>query len=216
MKTARSPYDYIHFVRRYTQLKKVFVFSQGILDRNERIGADAVAKLLSMNSQRQATQRILSHANESLGRICYECGGLCCMGDYDHFSASDYWMRRHSERPIEGYGEEDENGLRNYRLIRDRLTRILGNRDVLFTTENRTGCPYLGGEGCKLDPVDRPLRCVAFTCVRLRKEMTPGLKKEYAECIQELYIASLHTFHILKDVSGTKKHFGKVRLITTI
>jgi hypothetical protein len=73
----------------------------------------------------------------AVDETCADCGGLCCEKGKYHFSAIDLLM-------------------------------YLSTGKELFTPLFReTPCPFLGLEGCLMDPAYRPFTCIIFHCERL-------------------------------------------------
>ena len=73
---------------------------------------------------------------------CADCGGLCCEKGKYHFSAIDLLM-------------------------------YLSTGKELFTPSFRgTPCPFLGEEGCLMDPAYRPFTCITFHCERLEVHLS--------------------------------------------
>jgi len=103
----------------------------------------------------------------------------------------------------------------NWRLFIIRLQRLTFNSDHSFE-KGGNGCQFLGADGCILDASDRPIRCIAFTCKKLRKSMTAEQKKHYADSIRDLHSISHQVLNILKKEGKAHWLYGEFSLITTL
>lgn len=127
------------------------------------------AQLNRLNERRKSIQREIIALSEG-NQACAECQGLCCKGDYDHFTAIDYLVRRFSNNPIEQYGgiwKRDSILLRVWKEI-----RRPGKRDMVLSDAGNTGCINQTDFGCSLKQEDRPIRCILWTCKAYRKSLS--------------------------------------------
>lgn len=69
--------------------------------------------------------------------ICAACGGECCRTGKYHFEVADL------------------------------LVYLAEGRELFIPRFNQDACPYLGDNGCLMDPGCRPFNCVSFNCERV-------------------------------------------------
>lgn len=82
-------------------------------------------------------------AGVSAAEICASCGGECCRTGKYHFTVVD-------------------------------LLAYLADGKQLFTPRfGRQVCPYLGEEGCQMEPAYRPYNCVTFNCEQVEALLEP-------------------------------------------
>ena len=70
---------------------------------------------------------------------CASCGGECCVAGKYHFTRADLLVYLASQEPL--------------------FTPLFGNGL----------CPYLGREGCLIEPAFRPFNCITFNCERIEE-----------------------------------------------
>lgn len=202
-----SLFDYKHFIRRYSQLVRVFYLSQGVLRKESEISKDSQLLLGDLNERSKDLKEKVQFYDGTLVAICAECRGKCCRGSYDHFTAIDYWLKKYSKKPLPGYG--DELGTPWYVVL---LKERFGMSAFSEVSSHGYGCPNLGDYGCKLEMKQRPIKCVVFTCRRFRNSMKHEEREIYAGVIRNLLKVSLATFDVLKKERGLPRWFGKMDL----
>jgi hypothetical protein len=113
-------------------------------------------KVNDRNKERQRLQRKIIGLS-TVDDECQKCQGLCCRGDYNHFTSIDYLYRIFSEKPLSEVGplwKPNPIGT----LLRDKFKRSgkgPGGGEI-----PKTKCPNLESDGCKLEVEDRPVRCI--------------------------------------------------------
>ena len=123
---------------------------------------DLPVRLNLLNDRRKELQtEIVTICRSS--DACRECGGLCCRGQYNHFTAIDFLVREFSDNPIREFGSIQKiESLID--LFRHRIVSALRRNRRYVPKDVNTRCPNLGANGCSLDPENRPIRCVIWTC----------------------------------------------------
>ncbi len=215
MGEGRSLYDYRFFARRYAQLRRTFFLSQSLLHSDSSITEASRDRLVLLNDRRRTVQHNLGLLNSYLSNVCHMCKGSCCLGSYDHFSATDYWLRRYSDSCLDSFGAEDKKIMSNCQIFFDRIHRLARNYDY-SSKKGGNGCQFLGVEGCILDASERPIRCIAFTCRKLRESITVEQKKHYAVLIKNLYSISHEVLDIPKKEAKVHSLYGEFSLIITL
>ena len=133
---------------------------------------------------------------------CLRCQGLCCRGNYNHFTTIDYWIRRFSDKPIDEYGDLP-------RL--EPITSLLSNRIAMLTARpsssdaTNTGCPNLLSTGCALQPEDRPIRCVMWTCRTFRAALPTSTLRKPRTLTRELVAISSEVADTFNKVQPSMK-----------
>lgn len=188
------------FVRKYNQIRKTFFISQGLVKAEFEMCLDSRAGLQMLNQKRIQIHTEIGELNKRLIAICSECKESCCLGSYDHFSSVDFWMRKYSLNPCSGYGTE---------IYQPWYAYLFRNRKGLYGLP-RNGCPELSREGCRLDVIDRPIRCVAYTCLKFRDAMRRDEKRSYAKLIGKIYLIANMTLRILEKEGAICKAHGYV------
>lgn len=209
MASGKSFSDYRHFVRRYAQFSKVFYLSQSLLPKERGLSSKSQEVLCMLNKRRTDAQRIIAELNSSLSSVCADCKGECCRGSYDHFTYIDYWLRRYSESPLQTCGTE------GFVPFRQSLLKRFGLHDQSNDKIGRNGCTFLHDGGCRLAVTDRPIRCVAFTCSRLRRAMDTQKHVMYGRLIRDLFLTSVCAFNILKEEADFPTRYGYLSLLVT-
>jgi hypothetical protein len=194
MRNGKSLYDYLYMSRRYTQIRRVMLLSDDLVSTHTLSKVAVLTRLRELNASRQAVHEGIGELNSSCSAICADCG-LCCLGNYDHYSSVDYAMRVSSEAPLQSYAPETAAGLSFRRLLLERCDSVVRRvTDLQFGKENRTGCMWLQQNGCVLSVADRPIRCVAFTCGVFRSKLDNIHKREYALLLGKLYKIVCQTY----------------------
>jgi hypothetical protein len=88
--------------------------------------------------------------------ICRLCLGECCRTGSYHFTAVD----------LLGY--------------------LTTGRDLFSPGFDKSTCPYLGDNGCIMEPAYRPYNCVTFVCDKIDAGMDSALRSRFAELSSEL------------------------------
>jgi hypothetical protein len=142
-------------------------------------------------------QRLQQEIVEICGRVdaCQACGGLCCQGQYNHFTVIDYLVRMYSDRPIVDYGDTLPEQLPLYRVVPAKIVESLRGRDE-FDEKRGTlrygpaGCPDLTPTGCRFPAAERPIRCVLWTCMALRRDLNDADFRKMGALIRDLHMTS--------------------------
>ena len=142
------------------------------------------SKLNSLNEERKRLQRKISEIGMD-SSVCCECGGLCCRGNYNHFTFIDYIMRQFSENPIKEYGEIWKPHSLFSILCKPVLSLLGGVKPALLETPE-TKCPELTSTGCRFSPEDRPIRCVLWTCRKFRNSLSSDDLKSLGKLTSQL------------------------------
>ena len=165
----------------------------------------AIEKIIILDKKRQVLQKRIVQLSQESG-VCFECQGVCCTGDYNHFTIIDYLIRCHSELPVKAY----DNILAPPTLpnlvakkIKSIITKKTGTE---ILKQRNTKCPELGDGKCGLPPEDRPLRCVLWTCTEFKKKVDHRTLNEIGRLNRELEIVIKEVMKIYK---GKKVHDNK-------
>lgn len=201
-------FDYLNFARKFGQIKWMMFLSQSLLMPECEISDTGKIALNSQNERRRNVQNHAADLHLSFTEICSRCEGYCCMKSYDHFSALDYWIRKYSSAPLEGYGIELFEPWYIY-ILRYRLNVPFYPKPYVSSN----GCKHLSQEGCNISSPERPIRCIAFTCDEFRKTADPETKAEYSNIIKDLYEISHDTFVLLKKEAGIPFLYGELSIL---
>lgn len=140
-------------------------------------------QLNHLNENRKITQRKIIELSKD-NKECTTCQGLCCQGDYNHFTAIDYLIRLFSDNPLEGYGVL-WTPKSIAAILLSKIKALLDRSSSTERTSN-TKCSYLDFNGCYLKPEDRPIRCVLWTCRGFRQSLPPHTLMEIGILTKEL------------------------------
>jgi len=88
--------------------------------------------------------------------ICAACGGQCCATGKHHFTVVDLLMYLVEEKP------------------------------VVAPCFSSGGCPFLGDEGCMMEPGFRPYNCVTFNCDRIDSLLQPFEREAFMDTERKL------------------------------
>ncbi len=211
-------YEYWYFSRRNAQFDKLFYLSQNLLSREHLLSNDAQRIIKQLNERRVNIQKMIGRYNLSLSSVCEECDGKCCKDSIEYyFTAIDYWLRKFTSNPIINFSLSLTKPWFHsiIRIIKNLSLRILR----IYPREKDPGlkkdCDCLGNHGCKLSFADRPIKCLVWTCYKLKQAMGEQTKIEYGRLINELYFVSCDTFDILKKEAGISKKYGRLALFLT-
>lgn len=206
MKRSKSFFDYIYFVRKWAQLSRLFYIAQTI-PSNLNVSPRSRTNLRELNSQRMRIQALIGELNLSVqGCECASCPHPCCGGNYDHYRVIDYWLRLDTTNSIDGFGRQ---GFASF------FSRLKYWFKLVGESPNRTGCPYLGRDGCILTVELRPIMCVSYTCGRYREAMPYEVRRHYAYLVRDLYSISLSVFCILKKETKRSTIRSRISLALT-
>lgn len=133
-------------------MQKVFLTDQELWKRALSIASTEYAALpgpvkervmeIGASIRRKKLEMYSLAGGAAIVETCADCRGLCCEKGKYHFSLIDLLM-------------------------------YLSTGKELFTPSFReTPCPFLGGEGCLMDPAYRPFTCITFHCERLEVLLT--------------------------------------------
>jgi len=98
--------------------------------------------------------------------ICASCGGECCVAGKHHFTVIDL------------------------------LSHLSDGRDLFAPRFGNGLCPYLGEQGCLMDPEFRPFNCVTFNCERVESLLDPQEIESLYKIEQTLKVAC-HEIEVL-------------------
>jgi hypothetical protein len=208
MGSGRTFYDYRMYFRRGGQLFVLFAMSQTLLPRDKTLSQYTVNTLRELDQRRRELQDLSGQLFHDVN-LCMECPRPCCEGSYNHFRALDYWLRKFSYQPIDGFGLAAQTSWRARPLstLAYRMKRTVSSKE-----EGRNGCSFLGQTGCTLERSERPIMCIFYTCNRQRAQMNAEQKKGHAQLTEALYDVCSETFDVLKHEAGLPKRYGKLRL----
>lgn len=99
---------------------------------------------------------------------CACCGGKCCETGKFHFTVIDL------------------------------LVHLATGKELFRPVFQGSFCPYLGSEGCLMDPSYRPYICVTFLCERLEKLLSP-------EELEQVYNSELRLRNLYRRL---EEYFG--------
>lgn len=125
---------------------------------------------LSVNNdrRRELQKEIVTLCRKS--NACLECQGLCCRGNYNHFTIIDYVMRSASDQPITEYGSVTR--LKPWmETLANKIRSLINKEQHYVPKETGTRCPNLGPEGCIFTSENRPVLCVLWTCKFFRNSL---------------------------------------------
>lgn len=209
-------YNHWCFSRKYAQFTKLFDMNQSILNYDHILSDKAQKKIEILNTSRIEIQNMIEHLGLPSLSVCDKCNGGCCQGSIGHyFTSLDFWLRKHSADKIvkPNLSEPKEWYYYIHKRLKQLTSRIFPSRKV---SASKTGCYYLGPDGCKLKYADRPIKCVVSTCPRLRAAMDKQTRIKYSKLIKELFLLSCNAFDILKKEAGLPKRHGRLSLMLTL
>ena len=110
------------------------------------------AELAGMVSALRLEKRELHSLTADIGaeRYCADCGGACCRTGKYHFSVVDL------------------------------LVFLSGGEEIVKPSFQADCCPYMGKEGCQMEPSLRPFPCITFCCEELHALMAPDVAERLA------------------------------------
>lgn len=131
---------------------------------------DVPAQLAEMDRERRRLQREI-HELGKQNVVCHGCTATCCEGTHTRFTMVDVLMRRFTDRPVEVFARF--NKVEPLWLMAWR--RYFPSKTPPFVPVGR--CDHISEKGCALEPEDRPIRCLIWTCRAYRK----GLPEDVLE-----------------------------------
>lgn len=113
---------------------------------------DVRAALAGMVSALRLQKRQLHSLTAGLGaeEYCAECGGACCRTGKYHFSVVDL------------------------------LAFLASGEEIVEPSFQGGCCPYMGEDGCQMEPSLRPLPCITFLCEGLSGLLAPEAAERLA------------------------------------
>ena len=104
---------------------------------------------MQLQDVRQLKKQIHHYADVMDGSaICADCGGQCCATGKHHFTVIDL------------------------------LVYLAEGRSPFVPRFSSGWCPYLGDDGCMMEPEYRPYNCVTFNCDRIDSLLKPFERDE--------------------------------------
>jgi hypothetical protein len=88
--------------------------------------------------------------------VCSSCRGECCRTGKYHF------------------------------MVLDLLAYLAAGRELFNPRFDQEGCPFLGANGCLMEPSLRPFNCITFNCDRVESLIAPQERKRFVCLEQEL------------------------------
>lgn len=210
---SKTFFDYANFVRRWGQMLQCWHLTQELCPSDIGFSETTIAVLLEINDVRINIQKAIDRLNETVS-CCSTCSNSCCMGSYNHFRSTDFYLRKFSSSSLPDY-ERIGPSLWLPRLkYYAGFSKKPGDTAPSQLSINRSGCSFLTSTGCALDVSDRPIMCVAFTCGRFREAMTGETKKEYAKSLKHLYEdVCIPALDCLKREVGVSRYHGRLSLL---
>jgi hypothetical protein len=184
----------VHILRRINNLFS-FTFPGRRFQKTAYRLQDLPVRLNALNERRKKLQAeiiTISHSSDA----CRECGGLCCRGQYNHFTAIDYIIREFSDNPIKQIGPLQKIEPLIV-LFRNRIVYALRRNRRYVPKDVNTRCPDLGANGCSFDPENRPIRCVIWTCGLFLNSLSGHDLSRLAALTKELTEISLEAARII-------------------
>jgi hypothetical protein len=139
--------------------------------------------LTKYNERRESIQKKIFILTNNID-ICSECQGACCRGNYNHFTAIDYFIRCFSENPIKEYGALWKPEPAASVFFKKLLSTFKASESDLKALN--TACSQLTSNGCKLKPEHRPIFCVLWTCKKFRNSCPNQIITELGRLTREL------------------------------
>jgi hypothetical protein len=158
---------------------------------------DLSSRMNALNERRKSIQKEIIALGKS-SEACLVCQGLCCRGEYNHFTAIDYLMRRFSDKPIEEYGTLWKPQPVLF-LLMNKFKEVLSRSQSTSQTPS-SKCPDLTLTGCTFKPEDRPIRCVLWTCKTYRNSLSANELILIGKLTRELASISSETIKIFKSL----------------
>lgn len=101
--------------------------------------------------------------------VCAQCGGECCRAGRYHFTVIDL------------------------------LAYLVAQRKLFTPSFDSGACPFIGGDGCLMEPQFRPYNCVTFVCDRVELEMAPGPRQDFNSLCDRLLTCYLEMEALLAN-----------------
>jgi len=204
-------YHYFNFIRRYAQFNKIDILCQNILMIDFQLTTQSIEQLVELNKERCQIAMKIGEINKNVEIVCCKCSeNSCCLGNYNHSTIIDYWLRKFSDSPLEAFNIEMHSPF-FVKLFRDRINLNIFSHPKV----NRSGCPQLSQNGCMLDIVHRPIKCLFYTCTTFRKSLNHEKLKLYKKYVNDLYIIFFKAFCIIKKEASLSNSYGLLSLFCT-
>lgn len=191
------------------------------------VSDEARGALVSLDTRRRTHQNALYEIFKKHADVCKVCGALCCVtsGESSHYYSIDFWLRRYTTAPIP---ELESIWVKNPAIasirqsvgliIRSKALGIFGItalREAFRADAPKTDpqkCMYLNQDGCVLEPSDRPIGCVAYTCGRLFESFDVATLREGNLHMQALMSVHKDALSILRKEKKLGFASGRLRL----
>jgi len=113
---------------------------------------DVRTALAEMTDELRREKREMHSLTADMGaeRLCAACRGACCRTGKYHFSVVDL------------------------------LVFLSGGEEIVKPSFQAGCCPFMGTEGCQMDPSLRPFPCITFCCEELHALMAPAVAHQLA------------------------------------
>lgn len=214
--------DYWYFSRKYLQFERVSNLCGGLLGKNDEVSEEARTALRLFDKDRIACQNKIGELDLPSYARCDVCAGECCdKSSEQYFSPIDFWLAKYTSDHAPNYAEQPVKPLHHYFKARvaslpRRLYPSVKIKNEPPLDMPMEKCFHLGERGCKLPHVERPIKCLIYTCPRLKKSMDHGTRLAYREAIKTLYLISLKTFNVLKVEAGLPRYYGIASIFFTL
>jgi hypothetical protein len=208
----------IHIDWLNVRFRQLFLRTQRLGLPARAMSLDAQRRLNELNLRRRDAQRSMSAVLSTYQALCQSCGGLCCMGHESFFRVTDYLVRLYSDSPLDSFAKERNDQFtlrwlytRSIRFLRPRKAGYdyLGSRQWV---RRRSHCPELTKSGCRVDPAERPISCIIWTCPPLWKQIGSEDRLRCLGIIRRLYAISCATLQVAKFEARTNGEDGSFRL----
>ena len=163
----------------------------------------SIKRLNFLNNKRINIQEEIGNISKD-NDACKKCMGWCCIANYNFFGAIDFLARKYSNNPLKDYGEIWKPAY-NYFVLRNHLKNffsILGlwksSSEEKSKLDKACRCTHLTEKGCIFSYVDRPIRCLAYTCRAFRESLQNDEFIKLAYLTKELQSVGYEIFELYK------------------
>lgn len=225
MKSAKEKEKYESILtREETYLRQVFFIVQSAIHPPPDVKQSNQKMLKHLDHARREYQSAISEISKNaVMKVCgEECKGRCCYvgrEDESHYYAIAFWLRYYTNSQIPNQEEIYINhpamprNICNMVLmqIRDSIEKIHYLIPVIETrrkvkesywppeiTDESIPCMYLTDRGCTLEPFDRPIICLVYTCNRRRQALDNQAYMDIAENFKRLKKTHQDVLHLLR------------------
>ena len=200
LKDAFYSWKYFHLPQRKLHILAWHLQNEEI--KSAEFSPAVIRHLNALNNKRIKIQKEIGNISK-YNNTCKRCKGNCCLGDYNHFNAIDFAVRKYSNNLLNDYGRISEQNklLDNYFALRNHLKyffAILGLFEFTELSRSNTRCPNLTEKGCILSYKDRPIHCVVFTCRAFRESLRNDEFTKLACLSKELQSIAYEIFRLCK------------------